>query len=129
MRKLNKLEIFLYDAGAVIMLLSLVLLSTPLRNFIPYIYGTGAALFFAMQLRAQSQSASFVVRRLKRQQALGALLLLLASAALWTEVNQVWPLRHNEWIVVVTIGAWMELYTAFRIPKELEKEEKQNDNR
>ncbi len=129
MRKLNKLEIIIYDAGAVIMLLSLMLLSTPLRNIIPYIYGIGAAMFFAMQLKAQSNSSSIVVRRLKRQQALGALLLLLASVTLWTEVNHVWPLRHNEWIVVVTIGAWMELYTAFRIPKELEKEEKRNDNK
>lgn len=127
MKQLNKIEVVLYDAGAVIMVLSLLLLHTELRGFLPYIYGVGAALFFVMQLRAQSDGGNVVIRRLRRQQMIGALLLLLAAPALWMEVNMVWPLRHNEWIVVVTIGAWMELYTAFRLPKELEREK--NDNR
>ena len=123
MKKLSLPELIVYDAGAVIMLLSLLLLHTLLSAYMPYVYGAGAAMFFAMQLKSQGGGGNFVVRRLKRQQALGALLLLLASVAIWMDVNYVWPLRHNEWIAVVAIGAWMQLYTAFRIPKELEKEE------
>ena len=30
--------------------------------------------------------------------------------------------RHNEWVLCLTIAAILELYTAFRIPSELEKE-------
>lgn len=129
MNRLSKPEILIYDAGAIIMVVSLILLPTGLRNSIPYIYGVGAAMFFAMQLKSQDRGGNIVLRRLKRQQALGALVLLLASVAMWMEINQQWPLRHNEWIVAVAVGAWMELYTAFRIPKELEKEKKDNDNK
>jgi hypothetical protein len=31
--------------------------------------------------------------------------------------------RHNEWIVALTIATVFELYTAYRIPAELKKEE------
>lgn len=117
----DRLFLILYDAAAVVMVLSLVLLHTGLRASIPYVYGVSAAVFFVMQLRAQDYHGNVVVRRLLRQQALGGLLLMLACVPMWMEVRQQWPFRHNEWIVVVAIGAWMQLYTAFRIPKELEK--------
>lgn len=123
----DRLFLILYDAAAVVMVLSLVLLHTGLRASIPYIYGVAAAVFFVMQLRSQDYHGSVVVRRLLRQQALGGLLLMLASVPLWMEVRQQWPFRHNEWIVVVALGAWMQLYTAFRIPKELEKAKKEED--
>jgi hypothetical protein len=31
-------------------------------------------------------------------------------------------MHHNEWILGLTVAAVLELYTAFRIPQELEKE-------
>lgn len=31
-------------------------------------------------------------------------------------------MKRNEWIVCLSIAAVLELYTAFRIPQELEKE-------
>lgn len=34
--------------------------------------------------------------------------------------------HHNEWIAGLTIAAVLELYTAFRIPQEEEKEHKRN---
>jgi hypothetical protein len=30
--------------------------------------------------------------------------------------------KHNEWILCLLVGCLCELYTAFRIPQELEKE-------
>lgn len=121
----DRIFLILYDVAAVIMVLSLALLHTELKAYIPYIYGVAAAVFFVMQLRSQDYHNNLVVRRLLRQQALGGLLLMLAAVPLWMEVRQQWPFRHNEWIVVVAIGAWMQLYTAFRIPKELEKAKKE----
>lgn len=33
-------------------------------------------------------------------------------------------MNRNEWIVCLSIAAVLELYTAFRIPQELDKENK-----
>ena len=30
--------------------------------------------------------------------------------------------KHNEWILCMLVGCLMQLYTAFRIPQEMEKE-------
>ena len=45
----------------------------------------------------------------------GALALILTGAFMFTT-------RGNEWIACLTIAAILELYTAFRIPQEEEKE-------
>ena len=122
MGKLGKLEVVAYDASAIVMLACLLLVRSPWGAGVPYVYGVASAVFLAMQYKGRYNGGNIVVRRLQRQQLLGAVCLVLASFAMWMGVNGVWPLRHNEWIVVVTIGAWMELYTAFRLPKEIEKE-------
>lgn len=122
MGKLSKPEIVVYDASAVVMLVCLLFVHSPWVKFTPYVYGFASILFFAMQYKGRYVGANVVARRLQRQQLLGSACLALASVAMWMGINGVWPLRHNEWIVIVTIGAWMELYAAFRLPKEIEKE-------
>ena len=52
---------------------------------------------------------------LRVQQIFGALALILTGAFMFTT-------RGNEWIACLTIAAILELYTAFRIPQEEEKE-------
>ena len=57
-----------------------------------------------------------VARRLRRQQLLGAIALMLAGVLMLA-------CKHNEWILCMLVGCLVELYTAFRIPQEYEKEE------
>lgn len=125
MGKLNKVEIIIYDASALIMLASLLLLQTELRRWVPFIYGIGALCFAVMQFRAQTPAKTTVLRRLQRQQIIGAVIIVLTSIPLWMNVEQKPPLRHNEWVIFLAIGAWMELYTSFRIPKEMTKDNQQ----
>ena len=66
MKKLSKIEIIVYDAGAVIMLLSLLLYPSTLRSIVPYIYFVGAIAFFVMQYRGQTDKSSVTIRRLER---------------------------------------------------------------
>ena len=80
----------------------------------PYLYLAGAVLFGVMQVTDRYTGDSFVVRRLRRQQILAAFLLVLTGVLMLT-------LRHNEWVVCLLIAAVIELYTSFRIPKEMEK--------
>ena len=81
----------------------------------PYLYTVGAVLFAIAQLMSRYEGNNLVIRRLRRQQIFGALILVLTGAfMLFT--------HGNEWIVSLTIAAILQLYTSIRIPQEEEKE-------
>ena len=75
----------------------------------------GAVLFAYVQVMSRYEGANLIVRRLRRQQILGAVLLVFAGVLMFVT-------HRNEWVVCLTIAAVLQLYTAFRIPSELEKE-------
>jgi hypothetical protein len=101
--------------GAIVLLAGVALQSTHWVAA-PYIYMVGAVMFSYVQVvHDRYEGSSFVLKRLRRQQILGAVVLMLTGVLMVT-------LRHNEWIVSLTVAAVLELYTAFRIPQELEKE-------
>ena len=81
----------------------------------PYLYLAGAILFAYTQLTDRYEGANLIIRRLRRQQMIGAALLILAGVMML-----IW--NRNEWVLCLTIAAVLELYTAFRIPQELEKD-------
>ena len=81
----------------------------------PYIYIVGAVLFAYTQVMDGYDVKNLIVRRLRRQQILGAVLLVFAGVLMFVTHN-------NEWILCLTVAAILELYTAYRIPSELQKE-------
>ena len=83
----------------------------------PGLYTIGAVLFAYVQVMSRYEGKNLIVRRLRRQQILAAVLLVFAGVLMFVT-------RHNEWVLCLTIAAILELYTAFRIPSELEKENK-----
>lgn len=103
----------LYYLGA-----SALLIGAVSRMFLPeyysYIYLAGALLFAVTQFLQRPRHHHFVVRRLVIQQQVAALLLVVTGVLMFV-------LHNNEWIAVMFCGALMELYTAFRIPAEIEK--------
>lgn len=140
MKPLNKLQLALYTLGGVMILIGAFLfpvgadfISARSQGFIParsqglipaIVYSAGAILFASMQLLARYEGTSIVLRRLRRQQVLGSLLLVLSGAAMFANIHGIPYLRHNEWLAILAIAAMLELYTAFRIPQELKKEKK-----
>lgn len=84
-------------------------------EFSPYIYIIGAVLFAYTQVMDGYDGKNLIIRRLRRQQILGAVLLVFAGVLMLVTHN-------NEWILCLTVAAILELYTAFRIPNELQKE-------
>ncbi|WP_455673425.1 hypothetical protein [Phocaeicola sp.] len=102
-------------AGAILLLIGAVLQMTR-WEFSPYIYTVGAVMFGYVQVVGNRyDGASFIIKRLRRQQIFGAIALVFAGVLMFT-------MQRNEWVVCLTIAAVLELYTAFRIPQELEKE-------
>lgn len=122
MKKLNKIQTLLFRLGGIAMLVGAVL--NPLESKVaPYIYCVGALMFASMQMMESYEGDSFVIRRLRRQQIIGSLLLMLSGVAMFGNAFRIEYMRHNEWLIVMLIAAILELYTAFRIPAELKKEE------
>ena len=100
--------------GAVALLLGAALQITQLA-WAPYLYLIGAIMFAYVHVMNGYEGKYMIIRRLRRQQIIGATLLVVAGVMmiLW---------KRNEWVVCLTIAAVLEMYTAFRIPQEEEKE-------
>ena len=100
--------------GAVALLLGAALQITQLA-WAPYLYLIGAIMFAYVQVMSGYEGKNIIIRRLRRQQIIGATLLVVAGVMmiLW---------KRNEWVVCLTIAAVLEMYNVFRIPQEEEKE-------
>ena len=99
-------------AGAGLLLLGAVLQITR-WDFAPFIYTVGAVMFGYVQVMGNRYDG----KNFRRQQIFGAIALVFAGVLMFT-------MNRNEWIVCLSIAAILELYTAFRIPQELDKENK-----
>ena len=111
---MKKNQTYMQMIGAGLLLIGAMLQITR-WEFSPYLYTIGAILFAYVQVMDRYEGKNLIVRRLRRQQILGAVLLVFAGVLMFFT-------RHNEWILCLTVAAILELYTAFRIPSELEKE-------
>ena len=100
--------------GAVLLLVGAMLQITR-WEVSPYLYTIGAVMFAYVQVMSRYEGQNLIVRRLRRQQVLGAVLLVFAGVLMFVT-------RHNEWVLCLSAAAVLQLYTAFRIPSELEKE-------
>lgn len=87
----------------------------------PWVFCAGALLFCPMQMLARYEGTNLTVRRLRRQQLLGALLLLISGGLMFADIYGPWRfgslwLMGGEWKMFLLIAAIIEVYTAFRIP-------------
>ena len=91
--------------GAVALLLGAALQITQLA-WAPYLYLIGAIMFAYVQVMSGYEGKNIIIRRLRRQQIIGATLLVVAGVMmiLW---------KRNEWVVCLTIAAVLEMYTVF----------------
>ena len=112
---MNKTYSYIQMIGALLVLIGAMLQITR-WELSPYIYTVGAVLFAYVQvMMGRYEGKNLIIRRLRRQQIIGAALLVFAGVLMFTS-------KRNEWIVCLTIAAVLQLYTAYRIPSELEKE-------
>ena len=112
---MNKTYSYIQMIGALLVLIGAMLQITR-WELSPYIYTVGAVLFAYVQvMMGRYEGKNLIIRRLRRQQIIGAASLVFAGVLMFTS-------KRNEWIVCLTIAAVLQLYTAYRIPSELEKE-------
>lgn len=111
---MKKIQQTIYIIGGILLVMGATLYITK-WTWAPYIYIAGSFMFGAMQMLDRYTGNNFILRRLRRQQVIGAIALMLTGILMIT-------CKHNEWIMCMLVGCLLELYTAFRIPQEYEKE-------
>lgn len=111
---MKKIQKIVYIVGGILLVLGAALYITRWEAA-PYMYTVGAFMFGAMQMADRYTGTNWMLRRLRRQQILGAIVLMVTGIAMLV-------CKHNEWIVSLLVGCILELYAAFRIPQEYEKE-------
>ena len=111
---MSKIYQIVQGVGAMLLLMGAMLQITR-WELSPILYTIGAVMFAYVQVMTRYEGKNLIVRRLRRQQILGAVLLVFAGVLMFVT-------KHNEWVLCLTVAAILELYTAFRIPSELEKE-------
>ena len=112
---MKKIQQIIYILGGILLVAGAALYITQWAGA-SYMYITGSFMFGAMQMLDRYTGKNLILRRLRRQQLLGAIALMLTGVLMLT-------CKHNEWILCMLVGCLVELYTAFRIPQEYEKEQ------
>ena len=121
MKELSPLQTTVYRIGGVLILAGAVLWPLSWKVAVAILF-IGAVAFGSMQMLNRYDGKSVTVKRLRRQQFFGAVLLLLTPVFMFVGKLHLGYLHHNEWMVCLAIAAIFECYTAFRIPYELKKE-------
>ena len=85
------------------------------EEWVPYVFAVGAAGMSVIRLITPYRGKNTRLRRLTLIELLATLILLFASYLMFQD--------GNDWIVLLTISAFLQLYTSIVIPREREKEE------
>jgi hypothetical protein len=131
MKELNKIQTFVFLAGAVLMAVGAGLYVLQIDAG-PYLFCLGALAFVSMQLLQRYEGSNFTIRRLRRIMILSDVLFLIAGVLMLANQGNVLHLDQwiyikyvrNNWVVTLLVAAILQLYTTHRIDSELAKEAK-----
>lgn len=121
MRSLDKVLNAVFMVGAIVLLIGSATYITGWHGAF-YLYTFGACAFSGVQLFKGYDGDNIIIRRLRFQQVAGALLLLCTAILMAMQTFNFGFAHRNEWVVCLSVACVLELYTAFRIPAELERE-------
>lgn len=142
MKQLNKIQTILFFIGGLLMVVGAgcAALLSPLPGFLPFmrvlcwLFLLGTILFACVQMMQTYQGSSFVVKRLKRIMTLADLCFVVAGLSMvednyqfladfFSQRTEYLTLVSRKWVVLLLIGAVLEMYTLHRIGHELKKEQ------
>ena len=129
MRQLNKIQTFIFLAGAVLMVIGAGS-SILMWKGAPYVFAVGALAFASMQMLQRYDGPSVVIRRLRRIMLLSDFLFLLSALLMFASQGNFLGISYiiyieyvyNKWVITLLIAAVLQLYSTHRIANELAKE-------
>lgn len=128
MKPLTPFQNIIFQLGGLLLIAGAIFPLVPALNlYAPFVFLAGTLMYSTMQLLQRYDGTNFIIRRLRRQQIFSAFLLLIAAGLLLMKHFNVGIFRGEEWKMVLVIAAILQLYAAFRIPHELNKENRPDD--
>lgn len=116
MKPLSVLQSLVYSIGGILFVVGAALpLFIPFTIIVPIIYSVGIVLFASMQIMAKYTGSDQHIIRLRRQQLLGLLFLLISAVLMWTKYLWIQPFCADEWKIGLLIGTIFWVYSTLRI--------------
>ena len=123
MKELTKFQMYLYNIGGILLLIGAFMpVEVSLMPYAPYVYLSGAVAFGGMQLLQRYEGQNITIKRLRRQQVIASCLIIASGFVFMLTAHGLLPLQEKSWMVLLAIGAFLELYVSFRLPAEIRKE-------
>lgn len=122
MNKLKDWQVMMMSAGMIFVLIGVGCYF--FHQWAAYVvYGVGVLMFVPMQLMQRYEGSNFILRRLRRMQIISDVLFLLTGMLMYLNDKFILNMYiRNEWMLALTVATILQLYTAFRIPAELDKD-------
>lgn len=130
MQELNSWQNFVFRAGALVFLMGLAMRMAFVSGAC-WVTSAGVLMFASMQMLMRYDGSDFILQRLRRQQ-LFSDLVFLAMALLMVMQDNGWGpdwAKGNAWMMCLMIATVLQLYTAFRIPQELERQKGKDETK
>jgi len=130
MKPLTPLQNAISMIGGVLLIVGALLpFAGVMAEYAPYVFTLGALSYGGTQILRRYEGKNTTIVRLRRQEIIGALLLMVSAVLMLVSSFRLLPLQGGEWKVGLSIAVVFELYTAFRLPQELDKEARNNEQK
>ena len=137
MKQLNRFQSILFAIGGMLMVIGAGCFAFMWQQqVVCWLFLAGASMFTLMQSMQTYEGSSFVIRRLKRIQAVANIFFMLAGILMVDTAYMFFrPLfnssiayidfLYNKWVVLLLIAAFLEIYSMHRIDSEMKKDKSQ----
>ena len=137
MKQLNRFQSILFAIGGMLMVIGAGCFAFIWQQqVVCWLFLAGATMFTLMQSMQTYEGSNFVIRRLKRIQAVANIFFMLAGILMVDTAYMFFrPLfnssiayidfLYNKWVVLLLIAAFLEIYSMHRIDSEMKKDKSQ----
>ena len=137
MKQLNRFQSILFAIGGMLMVIGAGCFAFMWQQqVVCWLFLAGATMFTLMQSMQTYEGSNFVIRRLKRIQAVANIFFMLAGILMVDTAYMFFrPLfnssiayidfLYNKWVVLLLIAAFLEIYSMHRIDSEMKKDKNQ----
>ena len=132
-KQLNKVENAIFIAGAILIVAG-VLANILNMSWAPYLFSRGVAAFVLMQFKQSYEGTNISIIRLRQMLIFSDVLFIATAFLMFANQENMFGFNAltyaqyipNNWVVTLFLAALLQLYSYFRIDKEIAKEEKKS---
>ena len=137
MKQLNRFQSILFAIGGMLMVIGAGCFAFMWQQqVVCWLFLAGASMFTLMQSMQTYEGSNFVIRRLKRIQAVANIFFMLAGILMVDTAYMFFrphfhssiayiDFLYNKWVVLLLIAAFLEIYSMHRIDSEMKKDKSQ----